>query len=104
MRRATVRIWPITIILACVLIIFVVSTGELNGQIKELDERYSQNRIKFNRVTSEQEKLKSTLSIVGTDAFIEHEARGYGYMREDEIRFVITNPEVLYGTDELPGR
>ena len=102
--RRTVRVWPIFAFLACVLIAFVVSTGELNGQIKELDERYSQSRIKYNQLTGEQEKLKNTLDIVDTDAFIEYQAREYGYMREGELRFVITNPEVLYGTDEWPGR
>lgn len=28
----------------------------------------------------------------------------YGYMMPDEIRFVITNPEALYGEDEIPSR
>lgn len=45
------------------------------------------------------------LDTVGSDSFIENQARTmYGYMMPDEIRFVITNPEALYGDDEIPSR
>ena len=53
----------------------------------------------------EQADLKTQLETVGTAAFIENQARTmYGYMMPDEIRFVITNPEALYGEDEIPSR
>ena len=103
--RRSIGFWPVFSLLLCMLLVFLWSSGQLNGSIRDLDEKYNQGRVKLTRLQNEQTGLQSTLEMVDTDAFIESQARTlYGYMRPDEIRFVITNPEVLYGTDEVPVR
>lgn len=103
--RKSISIWPVCAVLACMLVAFMWSSGQLTGSIKDVEGKYNQSRVKLTQLQNEQTGLKSMLEMVGTDAFIENQARTlYGYMRPDEIRFVITNPEVLYGTDEVPQR
>ena len=68
-------------------------------------ENCCQTQMRLTELQGEQADLKTQLETVGTDAFIENQARTmYGYMMPDEIRFVITNPEALYGEDEIPSR
>ena len=71
-------------------------------QINHVDQKYAQNVVALNQLRDDQTKLLKTLDYVHTDPFIEQRARELGYMRLDEMRFVITNPEVLYGTDDYP--
>ncbi len=101
--RKSIRVWPVVAIMACMLVAFLWSSGQVSGAIKQVEDKYSQSRVKLTQLQNEQKGLKETLDLVGTDAFIENRARTmYGYMKPDEIRFVITNPEVLYGTEALP--
>lgn len=49
------------------------------------------------------EQLASKLKLAATDDFIANEARTqYGYLAEGEIRFVVTNPEVLWDNYTAP--
>jgi cell division protein FtsB len=107
MRRHSrnIRVWPVCALIGCILTAFLWSSAQIGSSIRDVNSKYEQSRVKYNQLQNEQEKLKDTLELVDTEAFIENQARTlYGYMRPDEIRFVITNPEVLYGTDELPER
>ena len=48
-------------------------------------------------------RLTNEVQLSGTDEFIANEARTkYRYLLDGEIRFVITNPEVLWGEEGLP--
>jgi cell division protein FtsB len=59
------------------------------------------SRIRLSDVQNEKLKLEAELSVAGTDAYIENEARTrYGYLKPGELRFVITNPEALYSSGE----
>jgi cell division protein FtsB len=100
--RRSIRVWPVLAILACMLVAFLWSSGQVTGAINQVDDKYNQSRVKLTQLQNEQAALKETLDLVGTEAFIEDRARSYGYMKPDEIRFVITNPEVLYGTENIP--
>ncbi|MEA5014455.1 MAG: septum formation initiator family protein [Candidatus Limiplasma sp.] len=101
--RRSIRIWPVLAILACMLVAFLWSSSQVTGAINQLEDKYSQSRVKLTQLENEQVGLKETLDLVGTEAFIENRARTmYGYMKPDEIRFVITNPEVLYGSENVP--
>ena len=74
------------------------------AQLPGADELAERQRL-VTQLQGDQADLKTQLETVGTDAFIENQARTmYGYMMPDEIRFVITNPEALYGEDEIPSR
>lgn len=91
-------------IVAVATIIVVITVGfaflffQKNGAMKKLDEQYFEALSYHQYLEKEKSTLRETLDAMGTDAFIENLARTvYGYMKADEIRFVITNPEELYG-------
>lgn len=101
----TVSIWIVVAVSFCFLAIFLVGSGKVTANRRDLEEQYEQSRINLNNAQQQNKELKVLLNNLGTDSFIENQARTlYGYMRPDEIRFVITNPEVLYGTEEVPAR
>ncbi len=103
--RKSISVWPVVALLGCLLAAFLWSSGQLNKSIRDVDDKYNQSRVKLTQVQNEQASLKEMLNAVGTDAFVENQARTmYGYMKPDEIRFVITNPEVLYGTENVPAQ
>ena len=98
-----VRVRVITVI--CVFVVITVAFTILFVQrentMKSLDERYVEALSYHQYLESKENSLQETLAALGTDAFIENIARTqYGYMKSDELRFVITNPDVLYGTQE----
>ena len=103
--RKTMNIWVLIAMSACVLVAFFWYSGTLSQTIDELNDTYDQTQMRLTQLQGDQADLKTQLETVGTDAFIENQARTmYGYMMPDEIRFVITNPEALYGEDEIPSR
>lgn len=100
--RRYVSIWPVAALIGCLLAAFLWSSGQLHSSIKDADDKFNQSRVQLTRLQNEQVSLNDMLNTVGTESFIEYQARTkFGYMKKDEIRFVITNPEVLYGTEEL---
>lgn len=103
--RKTMNVWVLVGMLSCVLVGFFWYSGNLTNSIGELNDAYDQNKVRLADLQNEQAELKNTLEAVGSDSFIENQARTiYGYMMPDEIRFVITNPEALYGDEEVPSR
>lgn len=103
--RKTINVWALIVLAACIMGGFFWYSGTLNASIVELNNAYDQSKVRLAELQNEQATLKATLETAGTDAFIENQARTmYGYMMPDEIRFVITNPEALYGDEEIPSR
>lgn len=103
--RKTVRIWIPVISAVIVIVGFFCVSARLVSTTNELNAVLSANNLRISDLQQEQTELKNTLKTVGTDSFIEHQARTlYGYMKPDEIRFVITNPEILYVNDEIPSQ
>ena len=103
--RKTMNIWVVIVVCACVLMGFFWFNNTLSDDLKDLDATYNDTKVRLSNLQAEQAELQSELDTIGTDAFIENQARTmYGYMMPDEIRFVITNPEALYGDEEIPSR
>lgn len=103
--RKTMNVWVLVAVSAIALAGFFWYGGTLGSSIRELNETYDAAKLHLLELQNEQYELKDMLEKVGTDAFIENQARTmYGYMMPDEIRFVITNPEALYGSDGVPSR
>ena len=100
----SVRLLYVTIGLIILFIVFAFCYHQLDMQIKETNAQVKQSEIDLRHYKEQAVDLQNMLDIAGTDAFVEQKAREYGYMRKDELRFVITNPEILYGTDEIPKR
>ena len=97
------NVWVLVIACACILAGFFWYNSTLSRTLDELDANYENSKVRLSAVQTEQTELQSMLETVGTDAFIENQARTmYGYMMPNEIRFVINNPEALYGDEEIP--
>jgi cell division protein FtsB len=96
-----VRVVAVICILVVIVIAFTFLFFHKKNAMKELDERYIEALSYHQYLENRENKLQATLAAMGTDAFIENLARTlYGYMKSDELRFVITNPEELYGTQD----
>jgi len=103
--RKTMNIWVVIVVCACVLVGFFWFNNNLSSSLNDLDSIYNDTKVRLSDLQAEQASLETQLETIGTDAFIENQARTmYGYMMPDEIRFVITNPEALYGDEEIPSR
>lgn len=100
--RKTVSVFPILALLACMVCAFLWTSAQSSQSIDELNQQCEVARLSLTDAQSENQQLQQTLQLVGTDAFIENQARTmYGYMKPDEIRLVIVNPEALYGDETL---
>lgn len=80
--------------------LFSVINSNLRHQVSGLQEMVAEG----NRLVADKQKevadLANMVQLSSTDEFIANEARTqYGYLSEGEIRFVVTNPEVLWGED-----
>jgi cell division protein FtsB len=95
-----VSIVPVVAILGALLVVFFWLSSRIAGDINEVGDQYQQAVAVNTTLETQQNDLKTTLASVNSDAFIEKQARAlYDYMKPDELRLVITNPDALYGTD-----
>ena len=98
--RKRVRLIPVIVLVGALLVGFFWVSSNLVTGIQETDALYQQNVTAGNNLETKQNELKTLLASANSEAFIETQARAlYDYMKPDEIRIVITNPEALYGTD-----
>ncbi len=96
-----VRIVTVFCVLAVIILAFTVLYISKNNAMKELEQQYFEAVSYRQYLESKENSLQNMLATMGTDSFIENQARTlYGYMKSDELRFVITNPEVLYGIQQ----
>jgi len=98
------RISYLAFFLACGLLLYFFFLGRDAMEQKRqslLDER-SQYQSMLNQAKKDKQDVELEISQAGTDAYIENKARTqYGFLKPGEIRFEITNPEVLFeGTVE----
>ena len=98
------RISYLAFFLACGLLLYFFFLGRdtIQQQKQALLEERSQYQSMLNQVKKEKQDVELEISQAGTDAYIENKARTqYGFLKPGEIRFEITNPEVLFeGTTE----
>ena len=78
----------------------MMTINRLDNDITILEGEYTDLHLEQVGVEAQQSKLKEEWDIKDTDGYIREKARLQGYMMPDEIRFVVTNPEVLYDTPE----
>lgn len=96
-----VRVIAVICILVVITVAFIFLYVQKQNSMKKLDERYVEALSYHQYLENKENSLQATLAALGTESFIENLARTrYGYMKSDDIRFVITNPEVLYGTQD----
>lgn len=90
-------------VLFIIVAVFTVINSSLDRELSLLRETAREGERLVAGKERQVAALKSELALAGTDEFIANEARTrYGYLSEGEIRFVITNPEVLWGEEGMP--
>lgn len=103
--RKSIGLWPMMTIFAVLTALLLWANAEIGGAIKDKKWENEQNRLRVLTLEDDQIALIDQLAYVKTDAFIENQARTeYSYMKPDEIRFVIDNPEALFGDGEIPAQ
>lgn len=101
--RRTMNVWFLVVLCACVLVGFLWYNQSLSDDLEELNAATSNAKMRLTQLQGQQAELEAQVQTVGTDAFIENQARTlYGYIMPDEVRFVIDNPEALYGDEPIP--
>lgn len=83
--------------------VFIVINSNLSSELNRLREMVQEGNRLVASKQREVARLTNEVQLSGTDEFIANEARTkYRYLADGEIRFVITNPEVLWGEEGLP--
>jgi len=101
-----VRVLSVFAIVASLLLVFCLINRRINSRIADVRSKAGESRELYMRMQKEEYELENTLALIQTNPMIEDIARrNFNYMKRDELRLVITNPEVLYGgVDEIPAR
>lgn len=74
-----------------------------NALLAQKQRINDQKKEMLSREKQELKKWEDKVNEAGTREFIAAEARTkYGYINEGEIRFVVTNPQVLWGPEGIP--
>ena len=98
--RRKIGLTPLIVTIGLLMIGFFWVSSQLVTNIQETDTLYQQAVSVNNTLETSQNDLQALLASANSEAFIETQARTlYDYMKPDELRIVITNPEVLSGTD-----
>ena len=101
--RRTVNIWVVVVVCVCALVAFGWYNRSLQASLNEVNATLDSAKVRLTQLRGEQAELENQVHSVGTDAFVENQARTlYGYIMPDEVRFVIDNPEALYGDEPIP--
>ena len=93
------RISFLAFFLVCGLLVYFFFLGQdtMNQKKQTLQDERSQYQSLLNQAKKEKQDVELEISQAGTDAYIENKARTqYGFLKPGEIRFEITNPEVLF--------
>ncbi len=94
--------WQFMAILAALLVIlFLCAMHWVNADIKQLQAQDEALRLSVNVMDMEHANLELELARVGSDGYVENEAREhYGFIRDGEIIFAFTDPDALKGYTE----
>ncbi len=94
--------WKLMAILGVVLVIlFLFAMRWVNADIKQLQAQDEALRLSVNVMDIEHTNLELELARVGSEGYVENEAREhYGFIRDGEIIFAFTDPDALKGYTE----
>lgn len=83
-------------IAVCFLAVFAVGMYGVLTSRSAMEEQYAQQQERIVAMEQEVAALENELARVGTDGYVENEARGrYDYVREGELRFEFSDPDKL---------
>ena len=89
--RRTINIGWLALVTACLLVAFYTYSHRMSATLAELSAIVDEGNIRLLELQAKNAELEARLKTVGTDAFVEEQARNvYDYMTPNEIRFIIT--------------
>ncbi len=92
--RGSFNGWLFAIGMVAMVIVFVVVNVNIISETEILEQECVSVNRSIMDLKAENQALTKELDTVGTDAFIERQARdNYDYMMPDELRFVISFPD-----------
>ena len=99
-RRRGRRV-PLVAVIAAVFVLVAMGSmlnSKLDAQVRDREAQLANARFELDMQNKKRDDLKNMLDLAATEEFIATEARTkYGFLADGEIRFVITNPYVLWG-------
>ena len=97
---------PLTFVIAAMLLVvavFSVINNRLASDIQLLKGQVADGNYAVSMKRKEVAEMAEKVQLASTDDFIATEARTqHGFLSEGEIRFVVVNPEVLWGEEGRP--
>ncbi len=91
----------LVLMIVLILVGYMFFSNKMNLQLAQLAKEENGLRSRVFELEKEAKDLEEKLRLSQTNAFIENEARTrYGYLKPGEVRFVITNPEILHSDGE----
>ncbi len=98
--RRTMNLWVFIACIVLMVLFFCCVNIGIAGSINNVKTNYQQTSMELVDLTNQQDALEAEEETVGTDAFVEQQARDeYDFMMPDELRFVITFPDEPNSTD-----
>ena len=92
--KKTINVWFFIACMAVMVAAFIVVNAGISENTKLVNAAYQNTNLELTDLKNEKQALKEELETVGTDAFVERQARDqYDYMMPDELRFVISFPD-----------
>ncbi len=107
-RRMRRRARRVPLVMVCAAVFVVLATGSMlnrraERQVQDAQAQLANARYEMEMLQKRRDELKNQLDQAATDDFIATEARTkYGYLADGEIRFIVTNPSVLWGPEGPP--
>ncbi|MBR2923964.1 MAG: septum formation initiator family protein [Clostridia bacterium] len=92
--RRTVNLWVFVACMVVMIVFFCCINLNIAGSINSLKNDHRQKTMELADLKNKQDELEAEEDTVGTDAFVEQQARDvYDFMMPDELRFVISFPD-----------
>lgn len=105
LRYTQVSALALVAALCLVIAVFTIINSRLDEGLSQMRGLVEEASYLTSMQQKELQDLQHKLQLAATDDFIANEARTqYGYLSPGEIRFVVTNPEVLWGLESLPSQ
>ena len=95
-----IRLFPVLVILFVIVACGLISLQKLDGNISVMEDQVKKAEILLRDKQAEESRLIAEINEKDSNAYIIDHARAMGYLMPGEIRFVVTNPEVLYDVPE----
>ncbi len=93
--RKRVKLMTVLIMAAALVVCALLWMNELDGDIAAMQGNVKQSELDLRLAQREESEITQEVANMNRDSYIIAKARELGFLMPGEIRFVVTNPEVL---------